>query len=243
MEFLRFGSSIPGGYWGCCAGDIIQNFNVDPDEKAAIQLVSGDGGGGLTRDKKMLLAGPTYRDIFNTRIRIGTFSGQDMPNHFFLAVLTEGQLIGEYGAKWLAILKEAGFEFVRTVDNSVYSGPTLDGGRPPHPNHIFGLFRNIGDAAIKEPHQPPAAWLALPEQTKSQTEIWNDTTPTVLITEDEATAAGVPIYMAGKRSQFPQELKEIRESKEAKDKPAAPSSPFAAAPASPPIKVKAKASK
>ena len=44
MEFLRFGSSIPGGYWGCCACCIIQNFKFDPKAKASIQLVSGDSG-------------------------------------------------------------------------------------------------------------------------------------------------------------------------------------------------------
>ena len=36
--------------------------------------------------------GPTYRDIFWQRIRFGTFDKRDMPNHAFLAILTENQL-------------------------------------------------------------------------------------------------------------------------------------------------------
>jgi hypothetical protein len=159
MEFLRFGSSIPGSYWGCCACCIIQNFKVDPDDKASIQIVSGDGGGPIGDQ----FAGPTWRDIFWQRLRVGTFSNSDMPNHAFLAILTSQQVSGGVGAKWLAILKEAGFEFIRTVDNSVYTGPNL--GKPvkggSHPNYIFGLFRNIGRGAVADPFTPPKAWTDL----------------------------------------------------------------------------------
>ena len=43
MEFLRFGSSIPGSYWGCCAFDIIQNFGAyDPDDPLSIEMVDGE---------------------------------------------------------------------------------------------------------------------------------------------------------------------------------------------------------
>jgi hypothetical protein len=177
----------------------------------------------------MLMAGPTYRDIFNARIRIGTFSEADMPNHFFLAVLTSSQISGPIGKKWLAILKEAGFEFIRTVDNSVYTGPSLSGTKSSHPNYVFGLFRNIGNAAIADPFAPPKEWTDLPEQTKTQTEIWEETSPTKLITESEAVAAGATIIMAGKRSQYPQEPKTSRDAKEAAagKKPAPAASPFA----------------
>jgi hypothetical protein len=164
MECLRFGSSIPGGYWGCCAVDIMQNFKVDPDAPASIQITSGDGGGACLKDGQLAFAGPTYRDIFNARLRIGTFGKADMPNHAFIAVLTAWQLNEVHGKKWLAILKEAGFEFVRTVSNSVYGGQSLLSGEPTDhsPNHIFMLVRNIGSGAIKDPFTPPKEWTDLP---------------------------------------------------------------------------------
>lgn len=174
MEFLRFGSSIPGSYWGCCAMCIIQDFKQDPDAKASIQIVSGDGGQPLG-DR---FAGLTYREIFETRLRIGTFNTNDMPNHGFLAILTEWQVTSSLGKKWLKILHENGFEFIRTVDNSVYSGSGLDGeghsdccgdclddeceyedtGDSSNKNYLFGLFRNIGNGSVADPLTPPAAW-------------------------------------------------------------------------------------
>lgn len=219
MEFLRFGSSIPGSYWGCCACCIIQNFKVDPDAKASIQLVGGDGGNPiLGPDGGFLYAGPTWRDIFWQRLRFGTFNKNDMPNHAFLAILTASQISGGVGAKWLAILKEAGFEFIRTVDNSVYTGQAMDTGQGySHPNYIFGLFRNIGNGAIADPHAPPQAWLDLPEQTKTQREVWDELTKKqdTLMTEAQLVEAGVPVMMAGLRSKYPQEPKSIRDQKKA----------------------------
>lgn len=225
MEFLRFGGYIPGEYWGCCAVDIIQNFNQDPDDKASIQMISGDQGTPLTKDGELLFCGPTWRDIFWQRLRKGTFNSGDKPNHTFLAVLTEGQLVGAIGKKWLAILKEAGFEFIRTVDNSVYTGKDLLGqgtgyvGISPHLNHIFGLFRNIGNGAVEDPFTPPKAWTDLPEvklgvtdtlgdqgvynpvefakwQQEKDLAIWNahDVQP---LKESEIVAAGAPVRMAG----------------------------------------------
>lgn len=204
MEFNRFGSTIPGSYWGCCACDIIQNFKVDPDAKASIELVSGDGGGSLG-----LYAGPTYRDIFWQRIRFGTFDKRDMPNHAFIAILTDGQLAGGVGVKWLAILKEAGFEFIRSVSNSVYQGESI-GGAPSNGslNHIFMLVRNIGAGAAKDQFTPPAAWTNLPkvvyeawedvqnsaeksaEVRAKQTQLWNDQKALAkpLLTEAQAIA-------------------------------------------------------
>lgn len=234
MEFLRFGSSIPGGYWGCCACCIIQNFTYDPDEKASIQLVSGDGGGPIMRGKEFLYAGPTYRDIFNQRIRIGTFDSRDMPNHAFLAILTQWQLEDEIGAKWLQILKETGFEFVRTVSNSVYAGQKLGSATDDSPNHIFGLFRNIGTGAISNPFTPPQEWRDLdvvtPEpwsflddqtrkdlfaqQRESQKKVWEKIGPAKLLLESEVVAAGAPLTLAGRRSENPQELKSIRENRQ-----------------------------
>lgn len=235
MEFLRFGSSIPGAYWGCCAVCIIQNFKFDPDQKSSIELVDGDGGCPILRGGKSQFAGPTYLDIFKQRLRIGTFSSMDMPNHVFLAVLTQEQISGGHGKKWLKILKEHGFEFLRTTDNSVYTGDKLKGegyGTSSHPNYIFGLFRNIGEGAIEDPYTPPEEWTDLdpvvPEPytfivgnadtvlynesvQSQQLKLWNDLGPAKFLTEEEVVAAGAPVIMAGRRSQWPQQPKETRQ--------------------------------
>lgn len=235
MEFLRFGSSIPGNYWGCCAVCIIQNFKFDPDAKASIELVVGDGGG--TTGK---FAGPTYRDIFQQRIRIGTFHTEDMPNHGFLAVMTEEQLSSIHGLAWLKILKESGFEFLRTVDNSVYTGSNLEGSEcSPHPNHVFGMFRNITNNRIKNPLMPPKIWKDLPSvvpeaweliparsvtpfiklQSDAQIEIWKKNSPTKLLTKQEVLAAGAEVTLAGIRSPDKQELESVRKARHERIKP------------------------
>lgn len=239
MEFLRFGSSIPGSYWGCCAVDIIQNFQKDPDDKASIQLVSGDGGGPITEGGEALFAGPTYRDIFWQRLRVGTFDKTDMPNHAFLAILTENQIGGSVGKKWLAILKEAGFEFIRSVSNSVYGGKKVAealSGPGFHLNHIFGLFRNIGSGGSQNPFIPPQAWRDLPSvkpeaweylslcdglglaarQFAEDKAIWEKTGPASFLRESDLLPIGVPITLAGLRSLNPQESKEGREARNPK---------------------------
>lgn len=249
MEFLRFGSSIPGGYWGCCACCIIQNFKFDPKDKASIQLVSGDSGTGV-RDGNAF-AGPTYEDIFRTRIRIGTFSDREMPNHAFLAILTQSQITGGVGAKWLKILKEEGFEFIRTVDNSVYTGQSLlpapgGNGCSSHANHIFGLFRNIGSGAVEDQFMPPAEWMAL---EKAVPEAWENLVPvnteeltktqqafhldrwkkgeTKILTKAQIKAAGAPVTLAGQR--LPHAAPETEEKRNAAKKTKAKSSAFPAA--------------
>lgn len=248
MEFLRFGSSIPGGYWGCCAVCIIQNFKVDPDAKASIQLVNGDAGTPMMKGSGFAFCGPTWRDIFKERIRIGTFSTTDMPNHIFLAVLTEWQINADPGKKWLKILKEEGFEFIRTTDNSVYSGSTLGGSTSSHPNYLFGLFRNISGSRIKDPFTPPKAWTDLSpvipegwemiaperrlevakEQTAVHKQMWKDHGPTKILSEKDILDAGAPIIYAGLRSKFPQQTKEARDKLKASEeqKPGAKSSSF-----------------
>lgn len=213
MEFLRFGSSIPGGYWGCCACCIIQNFNFDPDEPAAIELVEGDGGNPLSRynndtgQYEPAFVGMTYKEIFETRIRIGTFDQSDMPNHAFFAILTSWQVQSEQGKKWMQILKDNGFEFVRTTDNSVYSGRTLlDGNEPScssHENYIFGLFRNISSGAVKDPFLPPKEWLEL-NKADGMVEAWEmfgatdeDRAKTATSLRDCQIAAHTAIWKAG----------------------------------------------
>lgn len=223
MDFMRFGSSIPGEYWGCCAASIIQNFSQDPDTKASSQLTVGDSNTAIMRGGELAFAGPTLRDIFETRIRIGEFSDRDMPNHAFFAILTAGQCDSGIGKKWLKILKDNGFEFLRCVDNSVWS---------PKKNYVFALFRNMGSHAIADPLQPPAAWTQLkqvvPEtweaitgderknfikqQTAALKEIWAKGTSKIL-KESEIVAAGAPVIMGALRTEFPPETKATRQAK------------------------------
>lgn len=215
MEFLRFGSRISGAGIGCCAFDIIQGFDADPDAKASVQLVNGDGAYPLTKYENgktlQLYAGPTNKDIFYQRLRVGTFGSSDMPNHGFLAIITQVQLNnGGHALKWLAILKECGFEFVRAVDNSVYSSHR---GRPNKPNYLFALFRNVQDRGL-DPNAPPKQWTDLPENTLTQQEVWDKIGKPKFLTEDELRKAGVPVYLAGTRGEIPklkpEEKKEVK---------------------------------
>lgn len=247
MEFLRFGSSIPGSYWGCCACDIIQNFKVMPDAKASIQLVAGDGGNPVLQNGQQVFAGPTYKDIFMQRIRFGTFGKNDMPNHAFIAILTSNQLAGAIGKAWLPILKEVGFEFIRTVSNSVYGGQALN--KPgvfndAFQNHILMLVRNIGNGAIKNPYLPPKEWADLPEVVpeawnlltsvgesmavevqKVQLEIWDKIGPAKLLTEAQVREAGAPVTMAGKRVPEAKPYVKVVTEEAPKEKAAKPASP------------------
>ena len=185
--------------------------------------------------------GKTYREIFEARLRIGTFSDTDLPNHAFLCVMTASQISYGNGAAWLKVLKENGFEFIRAVDNSVYSGEGLAGTEfyeeddyyDSSPNYLFGLFRNIGVGKIANPFQPPRAWLELEggvgevygylsdkdmaklQDSRDELHLkrWNEIGSVRFYSKDELKDAGVPITLAGRRSQFPQELEHIREEK------------------------------
>ena len=255
MEFLRFGSSIPGSYWGCCAVDIIQNFSAGhPDDKASIEVVCGDGGQPIGN----YFLGKTNREIFEARLRIGTFSDTDLPNHAFLCVLTESQIGYGNGLAWLKVLKENGFEFIRAVDNSVYSGEGLAGTESYEeddcydysPNYLFGLFRNIGVGKIANPYQPPQVWMDLADENggfevscylgnpdyeemnkirdAAHLKRWNEIGPVKFYNKEELKAEGVPITLAGRRSEFPQEPEAIREQKQQAKGEAKPA-PFALA--------------
>lgn len=246
IEFLRFGSSIPGAYWGCCDCCIIQNFKTDPDSPCSIQLVTGDSGGPIMHPEGgFKFAGKTEKEIFLQRLRYGTFSDRDMPNHVFFAVLTESQINIGYGAKWLKILKEEGFEYLFSADNSVYSGENTitDPGKNcsnSHLNHYFALIRNIGRGAASEDRQftPPKAWDKLPDpyggdmsflnRQKVQLELFNKLPKDVFYTEKELIEAKVPITYAGVRSEFPQEDKTVRDTKMASKRAKAESVPKAA---------------
>lgn len=226
VEFLRFGSSIPGNYWGCCAGDTIQCFKAMPDAPASCQSVNGDGGYPTVNNKgEHLFFGPTNKDVFLQRLRLGTFGTSDMPNHFFFLVLTDSQVNSSIGKAWLPILKECGFEYIRSVNNSVWNVN----------NHIFGLIRNCGPNARADQFTPPKAWTDLPSNGKTELwefvddtkkltaqykavdqAIWDKIGPAKLLTEAEVVAAGAPVILAGLRSENEQEYKSVREAREQK---------------------------
>jgi hypothetical protein len=216
VEFLRFGSNIPGHYWGCCAATVIQCFKGDPDSKCNSQVISGDGNTPIGDN----FTGLTQREHFLSRIRFGEFGMSDMPNHAFFAILTAGQISGAFGKKWLAILKECGFEYVRSVSNSVYAGAALakhSEGAGSAVNHIFMLVRNIGSGNIGDQFTPPKAWTDLPkvkkeawefidntkeltaEYHKADTEIWNKIGPAKFYTRKQVLDSGQRPLLGGVR--------------------------------------------
>lgn len=231
VEALRFGSSIPGGYWGCCAGDIIQCFKSMPDEPASCQSVNGDSGYPQTNSEgEDLFFGPTNKDLFLQRLRVGTFGTGDMEDHFFLIVLEHHQLHSAIGKAWLPIIKGAGFEFIRTTNNSVWTKT----------NYMFGLFRNSSHKGVKDQFTPPKAWTDLPSNGKTELweflnsngasdgpaeltkqhanvdkAIWDKIGPAKLLTEAEVIAAGAPVILAGQRAEYPQEEKSVRDERDA----------------------------
>lgn len=229
MEFLRFASSIPGSYFGCCAFDVIQCFNVNPDSPASIELVNGDSGDPI--NGKYL--GTTHKEVFLGRLAIGTFNERNMPNHGFLAVITDRQIATTNGKAWLTILKEQGFEFIRCVDNSVYTGQKLVGESEysvsPRRNYLFGLFRNVGVGCVEDQFTPPEewrelpsvvpeAWEAIPDRQEwtgsvqdAQMPLYKALGKPKLYSEDELDEMGVPVTLAGRRSSKPQRLRKQKE--------------------------------
>jgi hypothetical protein len=190
---------------------IIQDFKQEPDSPATIQIVSGDGGQPLGDN----FLGKTYKEVFESRLRIGTFSTTDMPNHGFLAILTEWQCNTALGKKWLKILKDNGFEFIRTVDNSVYSGSALVGTQSiedyegceegcdeaciadcngvslpgedsKNKNYLFGLFRNIGNGRVLDPFEPPKAWKDIEGGVPSVNDELSEERRSVILSAQEA---------------------------------------------------------
>lgn len=254
MEFIRFGSTIPGSYWGCCAIDLAQNFKVDPDAKASIQLVTGDGGGPMTKDGESLYMGPTYRDIFWQRLRYSTHSPtRKFPNRGVVCSITENQIQGQYGRQWMEILFEAGFMFVATVANGVYTGANrapYSKSRGSSLNHIFLLPRNIGANGCGDSFTPPQAWQDLHAKAKTKkrepwqflsaedrlaiakvrhkndVSVWDKMPQPPVLKESEMEKLA-PLTLAGLRSPNRQELKSAREARNGVKTPQP--SPFAAA--------------
>lgn len=179
IECHRLGA-LRGGYnWGCCAVDIFQNFGSDPDGPAVESLWVGDSPDRPVcgPNSEPLYLGPTNRDVFLGRLRIGTFGRRDQPNHIFLAAISGSQMNQTFTQKWLKIMREEGFIFIGGCSNSVYSGETISDNlevKPKNqsPVYLFGLFRNIGEQRLADPFKPPKQWSDLPEPTTTQLERW-----------------------------------------------------------------------
>lgn len=184
IECLRFAGRHKAEGIGCCAIDILQGFVNDPDAPGEVKLLHGDDQSMLYKGDKPAKLGPTNLDIFLGYLRIGTFGTEETPNRIFLAAITQQQINTPVGKKWLSILKEQGFEFVRGCDNSVYSGEDVpeDGEdfrtTGVHPVYLFGLFRNIGKTRLADPFAPPEFWNTLPEPTLKDEALWHGTKTT-----------------------------------------------------------------
>lgn len=187
LECVRFGARLPAIGIGCCAIDLIQGFSCDPDGPVERKMVHGDAGTALTLNGKQAFAGPTNRALFNIYLKTGTFDTQDSPDRAFFCALSDYQLKTDYGKKWLEIIKDAGFEFLRTINNTVYNQGR---GTTPHMVHIFALFRNISSARVRDPLTPPQQWLDTPEGRGA--EKWYKETKTEIMLKDLPAKAVAP---------------------------------------------------
>ena len=195
IEFTRFFGRKGGEGIGCCAIDLIQGFYTDPDDKCKTFLTEGDSGNPIVYKGRSCYLGNTNKEVFENYLRIGTFHKDDLPNRIFLAALSETQVSCDAGKKWLAILKENHFEFIRATDNSVYTGSDPSEKTLKQPVYLFGLFRNISKSALDDPFQPPSSWLELPEPTMTPKELW-DSRKTVLLLEDPKEETTNPFGMS-----------------------------------------------
>lgn len=172
IECLRLGARRGGDGIGCCAMDVIQGFNNDPDKIRPQQpFYEGDSWSPLFyegTDKQLCVGGEgiTNEQAFLAYITHGSFTNEPAADHGFIAVLTDSQVQGETGKKWLRILKREGFKWVGAVSNSVYS--------EYHPNHVFMMLRSTLECMEADERErlksPPEYWENLPEPTETPEE-------------------------------------------------------------------------
>lgn len=168
IECLRFGARRGGQGIGCCAVDVLQGFNNDPDaEGTPIPFFDGDSWTPVMNydgdESEQLHVVGTNEQIFLSYLIHGSFTPEPVNDHAWIAILTEEQCGSYTGQKWLRILHREGFKYVTTVNNGVYS--------EYHPNHIFILTRNTDENISPEELGPPSLWQELEENPKSRQEI------------------------------------------------------------------------
>lgn len=172
IECLRLGARRGGEGIGCCAVDIIQGFDNQPEDpcpqKPFFDADSWFPYSYQNQQEQLCVGGDkiTNEDAFLAYLTHGSFTPYPEADHGFLAVLTGDQCNSANGKKWLAILKREGFQWLGCTSNSVYS--------EYHPNHVFGLFRsthdNMEDEEIESLKSPPKAWEQLPDPTETPEE-------------------------------------------------------------------------
>ena len=175
VECLRFGARRGGEGIGCCAVDVMQGFNNDPDAKCPQQpFFDGDSWFPVEHDDggQLCVGGDdiTNEQVFLSYLTHGSFTPEPAADHGFIIILSGDQIHSSVGQKWMKILKREGFEWVGCVSNSVYA--------ECHPNHIFMLLRNthnyMEDEEIESLQHPPEFWSALPEASQTPEERYRD---------------------------------------------------------------------
>lgn len=163
IECIRFGGRRGNIGIGCCAVDLIQGFNNPPSQigretpfyDGDTQSPANYGGGQLHicgTNEQMLLAYLTH----------GTFSAEPQSDHAFIAVMSQEQVDSQIGKEWLKILYREGFDYIATVNNSVYE--------EYHPVHIFMMIRTAGGYLDGEELCAPPEWEKLKEQKRETPE-------------------------------------------------------------------------
>lgn len=164
IECIRFGGRRGNLGIGCCAVDILQGFSLDPyDTGRSTPFYDGDTQQPIFGETgEQLHIGGTNEEMLLAYLTHGSFSADPQPDHAFIAVLSDEQLSSSgYGREWLKILYREGFDYVTSVNNSVY--------QEDHVNHIFILIRNAGGYIDSEESlQVPEVWKKL-EKTERQT--------------------------------------------------------------------------
>jgi hypothetical protein len=164
IECLRLGARRGGQGIGCCAIDVIQGFNNDPD---AVCPPMPQFNGDSWTPEGVAVGNCTNEEAFLAYLAHGSFSPHETyPDHGFIVTLTGDQVKSVAGKKWLTILKREGFEWVGCVSNSVYT--------EYHPNHVFMLLRNthtyMEDEEIERLKSPPEFWQTLPTPSETPEE-------------------------------------------------------------------------
>jgi len=147
----------------CCGASILNNFGtgsstVDPNGVSGYKT----DGVNYVRDEKGNLITVTYADKFKAdlaRLRL------QFPNRMYCCILNQAQY-DAHNKGWPKLLKEVGFEFVRSWSNSNHDGSHSYGGEGPqatrrHPNYLFVLCTD-DKGTCKDFTQPPKGWDELP---------------------------------------------------------------------------------
>ena len=161
MEFIRYGARTGGRRIGCCAIDLLQGFDVDPDSEMLCPAKYGDTGDPILENGMQAYFGPTALDIFKQRLKVGTFDRSPMPSRMFIAAIAGKQLHATNTRKWLRILKEHGFRWMTSADNSVYGEGSIV--------HVFVLIRDISNRTTPF---APDAWTEIDAEPIE----WNEET-------------------------------------------------------------------